>query len=217
MHFGSWATYQREAVKWVWKWINTPSCVSTLRSSLETWVTRGGCAWGHCRELTVQTGSGALWHLQKGGAGWSDHQNTMKKGDRLMWAEQKTCINSSIAEGYQKAKITPGLPEKTHCQFAGSRGILGAVSSALLQMGQSGGVSEMIHPFSKWHWWDLKRGHPVALSWQIWLGSCEEAQAGEFYSKEWLTHKTSNKQVKSYCVEHSDYNNKEALNLFLLW
>lgn len=37
------------------------------------------------------------------------HQNIAEGGDRLMWAEQKICINCSIAEGCQKAETTPRL------------------------------------------------------------------------------------------------------------
>lgn len=41
--------------------------------------------------------------------GGMTHQNIVERGDRLMWAEQKICINSSIVEGYQKADTTPKL------------------------------------------------------------------------------------------------------------
>lgn len=85
----------------------------------------------------------------KAARGGMAHQNIVERGNSLMWAEQKICIKSSIAGRYKKAETTPGLPEKIHCQFAGSRDALMAASSGLLQRGQSHGVLEMIHPFNK--------------------------------------------------------------------
>ena len=45
----------------------------------------------------------------KAARGGMAHRNTVERGERLLWAEQKICINSSIAEKYQKAETNPRL------------------------------------------------------------------------------------------------------------